>query len=202
MARSERLKLDEIGYWSEIKLDIVREYAKPYSTILSAQRNPRFTHVYIDAFAGAGVHISRETGEEVPGSPQIAVQTQPPFAEYHFIDLNGARVQNLRTLFQGNQSVRLYQGDCNQCLLEQVFPRVEYKDYRRGLCLLDPYGLHLNWELILRAGQMKTLDIFLNFPIADMNRNVFWHNPDGVDERDIQRMTAFWGNDSWRKVAY
>ena len=31
---------DEIGYWSEIKLDIVREYAVAYSTILSAQRNP------------------------------------------------------------------------------------------------------------------------------------------------------------------
>lgn len=27
---------DEIGYWSEIKLDIIREYAQAYSTILSA----------------------------------------------------------------------------------------------------------------------------------------------------------------------
>jgi len=36
MGRSERLKLDEIGYWSEIKLDIIGEYAKAYSTILTA----------------------------------------------------------------------------------------------------------------------------------------------------------------------
>ena len=49
---------------------------------------------------------------------------------------------------------------------------------------------------------MKTLDVFLNFPIADMNRNVFWRNPEGVDQSDIQRMNAFWGDDSWRRVAY
>lgn len=202
MSRPERLKLDEIGYWSEIKLDIIREYAKAYSTILTAQVKPRFQHVYIDAFAGAGVHLSKDSGEEIPGSPQIAVNTDPPFREYHFIDLNGLKVENLRTLFAGRSNVTIYEGDCNTVMLEQVLPRVQYKDYKRGLCLLDPYGLHLNWEVILQAGQMKTLDIFLNFPIADMNRNVFWRNAEGVDESDIQRMNAFWGDDSWRRVAY
>jgi hypothetical protein len=36
------LKLDEIGRWSEVKLDIIREYAAAYSTILSAQKSPKF----------------------------------------------------------------------------------------------------------------------------------------------------------------
>ncbi len=44
--------------------------------------------------------------------------------------------------------------------------------------------------------------MFLNFPIADMNRNVFWRHPEGVAEADIARMNAFWGDESWRKVAY
>ena len=65
MTRS--LEFDEIGVWSEIKLEIIREYAKAYSTILSAQK-ATFSHVYIDAFAGAGQHISRSTQELVPGS--------------------------------------------------------------------------------------------------------------------------------------
>ncbi|MDD5422667.1 MAG: three-Cys-motif partner protein TcmP, partial [Candidatus Omnitrophica bacterium] len=80
--------------------------------------------------------------------------------------------------------------------------QVKYKDYKRGLCLLDPYGLHLDWKVIKIAGGMKSIEIFLNFPIADMNRNVFWHNPNGVDPDDIERMNAFWGDDSWRKIAY
>lgn len=197
-----RLRIDEIGYWSEIKLDIIRKYAKAYSTVLTAQKKPKLEHVYIDAFAGAGVHKSKTTGEDVAGSPQIAVSTDPPFREYHFIDLDGTRVDHLRGLFAHNPAVRVHHGDCNQVLLEDVFPLVDYKKYRRGLCLLDPYGLQLNWEVIRQAGESKSIEIFLNFPIADMNRNVFWRNPEGVAQADLKRMTAFWGDDSWRSVAY
>jgi three-Cys-motif partner protein len=49
---------------------------------------------------------------------------------------------------------------------------------------------------------MKSLEIFLNFPVADMNRNVFWRNPEQVDGADIQRMNEFWGDETWRQVAY
>ena len=83
------MKFDEIGYWSEVKLDIVKEYAAAYSRILAAQTSPTLNHIYIDAFAGAGVHISKRTGEFVPGSPFNALNVQPPFGEYHFIDLDG-----------------------------------------------------------------------------------------------------------------
>lgn len=200
--RSRRLQLDEIGYWSEIKLDIIRDYVKAYSTILAAQKSPPLHHVYIDAFAGAGVHKSKKTGEEIEGSPVIAVNTQPPFKEYHFIDLNDLKVENLRGLFGMRPDISLHVGDCNQIMLEKVLPKVRWEDYRRGLCLLDPYGLHLNWEVIRKVGEMKSIDMFLNFPIADMNRNVFWRHPEGVAEADIARMNAFWGDDSWRNAAY
>jgi three-Cys-motif partner protein len=200
--RRRKLKLDQIGYWSEVKLDIIRAYAKEYSTILAAQKRPRLYHVYIDAFAGAGVHLSKTTEGEIPGSPQIAVSTEPPFQEYHFIDLDSTKVENLRSLFQGRSNIHIHEGDCNRIMLKQVFPQVRYEDYRRGLCLLDPYGLHLNWEVIHTAGQMRAFDVFVNFPLMDMNMNVFWKNPEGVDETDIARMIAFWGDDSWRTAAY
>ncbi len=202
MGVSKRLKLDEIGYWSEIKLDIIREYATAYSKVMAKQTKPQLGHIYIDAFAGAGVHLSKVTGDEVPGSPQIAVNIEPPFLEYHFIDLNPLKTNNLRLLMAGRPNVHIYEGDCNILISEEVFPRALWRNYKRGLCVLDPYGLHLNWNVIFEAGQMKSLDVFLNFPIADMNRNVFWRNPEGVDDRDIQRMNAFWGDDSWRSVAY
>jgi three-Cys-motif partner protein len=71
---------NEIGPWSEIKLEILRDYAAPYSKIVSANG---FYHHYIDGFAGAGSHISRKTGEPVAGSPLNALKTDPPFREYH-----------------------------------------------------------------------------------------------------------------------
>jgi three-Cys-motif partner protein len=202
LSQKRELKLDEIGYWSEIKLDIVREYAHAYSVILAGQKNPPFYHVYIDAFAGAGKHLSKTTGEEVEGSPVIAVNTQPPFKEYHFIDLDGLKVDSLTKLFGQRPDIHIYQGDCNEILLQQILPKVRFEDYRRGLCLLDPYGLHLRWQVIETVGQLGTIDMFLNFPMADMNRNVFWRNPEGVDESDVARMTAFWGDETWRQIAY
>jgi three-Cys-motif partner protein len=199
------LRFDEIGQWSEIKLDIIKRYAVEYSKILARQRH--LCPIYIDAFAGAGMHISRNTGDFVLGSPLNALLVHPPFREYHLIDLDAAKVANLRTLIDtypvANQStIQTYHEDCNHILLRSIIPSVRFSDYRRALCLLDPYGLHLNWEVLQAAGQMKTIDVFLNFPIMDMNRNVIWQNPDYVDEADITRMNAFWGDASWRTAAY
>jgi len=86
--------------------------------------------------------------------------------------------------------------------LKEVFPRVLFKDYKRGLCLLDPYGLTLNWTVIQEAGSMQSLDIFINFPIYDININVLHHDPERVLPQHITRMNAFWGDESWRDVAY
>lgn len=202
MKRAKRLRFDTIGDWSEIKLDIVRQYATAYSTIFSGRQQARFHHVYIDAFAGAGLNISKMTGEFVPGSPLNALLVMPSFREFHFIDLDGRKVAALRKLVGERPEAHVYQGDCNEILLKEVFPKVRFTDYRRGLCLLDPYGLHLNWEVIQTAGAMGSIDMFLNFPIMDMNRTALWRNPERVDELGIARMNAFWGDDSWRNVAY
>jgi len=193
--------LDEIGRWSEIKLNIVKEYAAAYSLILAKQKT-RLHHIYIDAFAGAGMHISKGTGDPVKGSPANALQLPVRFEEYHFVEIDSEKVKKLRSLAEGMSNVWIYEGDCNRVLQEKVFPRVEYESYRRALCLLDPYGLHLDWSIIYAAGQKKTIEMFLNFPIMDMNRNVLHANPENADPGQVARMNAFWGNDSWRIAAY
>lgn len=195
-------KIDEIGPWSQVKLDILKRYAVEYSKILSNWRNPTFTHVYIDAFAGAGYHLSKASGEMVPGSPLNALVVNPPFREFHLVDLDGDKVDGLRTLIGDREDVHLYHGDCNLVLLQEVFPKVQFRDYRRGLCLLDPYKLTLNWNVVQEAGTMQSLDVFINFPIHDINRTVLHRRPEGVSAANIARMNAYWGDDSWRDLAY
>ncbi|HLY60711.1 MAG TPA: three-Cys-motif partner protein TcmP [Terriglobia bacterium] len=197
-----RPQYDEIGYWSEIKLDILKKYAAAYSTILAAQHGPSLYHVYVDAFAGGGAHFSKTTQDFVLGSPLNALAVRPPFREYHLIDVAAAKISSLQKLIGPLHDVFLHEGDCNKILLEEVFPKVRYKDYRRGLCILDPYGLDLNWEVMLTAGQMKSIDLFLNFPIMDMNRNVLWRDAEAAAPDQIKRMTKFWGDESWRDIAY
>ncbi len=141
--------------------------------------------------------------EFIPGSPLNALNVVPPFIEYHFIDIKKSRVEALIEISREKpHMVYVHEGDCNEILLNKVFPKVRWEDYRRGLCLLDPYGLHLNWEIIKTAGIMKSIEIFLNFPVMDINMNVLWEQPGKVEKRQLERMNSFWGDDSWKDAAY
>jgi three-Cys-motif partner protein len=196
-----KVKLDEVGYWSEVKLDIIKKYAVTYSTIMNKQSAIR-NHYYIDGFAGAGVHISKTKKEIILGSSTNALNINPPFSGFHFIDLDGGKAQLLGEISKDNPKVKVYEGDCNKILIEEIFPLIKYEDYNRALCVLDPYGLHLNWEIMYAAGQSKTIEIFLNFSVMDMNMNVLWNDQSKVSQRQIDRMNAFWGDESWRGAAY
>jgi len=193
--------LDVIGFWSEVKLEIVRDYAKEYSKILSNEDRIR-RHLYIDAFAGPGVHISKKTGSSIPGSPLNALNIVPPFSEYHFIDLDEKRVEGLQRLAEGNEAVTVLRGDCNLVLINEVFPRARFEDYARALCLLDPYRLNVDWRVLRTAGQMRSIEIFYNFMIMDANRNLLWRNPGKVPPAKQAQMDAVWGDQSWRTLAY
>jgi three-Cys-motif partner protein len=195
------MKIDEVGYWSELKLEIIKKYAAAYSQILAAQK-PSLEHHYIDAFAGAGIHLAKRTGEFILGSPLNALNIHPSFKYHHLIDLDGERVDYLRKITKDRQDVTVYEGDCNTVLLDDVFPKVRYEDYRRALCILDPYRLNPDWRVVAKAGKMKSVEIFLNFMVMDMNMNVLWKNPSGVAPVQIERMNRFWGDESWRDAAY
>jgi len=56
--------------------------------------------------------------------------------------------------------------------------------------------------VISTAAKMQSIEIFLNFPIMDMNRNVLWRNPESVEAAERERMTRFWGDDTWTTRAY
>lgn len=69
---------------------------------------------------------------------------EPPFSEYHLIDLDAAKVDTLSEMVSTRTdgpydpaSVHFHTGDCNKVLLTDVFPRVRYEDYKRALCLLE-----------------------------------------------------------------
>lgn len=191
---------DEIGYWSVLKLEIVEKYGSAYTTAFANQKGLK--KFYIDAFSGAGMHVSKRTGEQIEGSPARALKVSPPFDHFYFIDLDEGKTKHLETLCAGRTDVTIHTGDSTQYLKQQLLPTIKYENYNRALCLLDPYGLHLDWEVMLQAGKSRAIDLFLNFPVMDMNRNAIWKNPGKVPKDGIERMTKFWGDDSWKQAAY
>jgi three-Cys-motif partner protein len=199
------IEYDEIGIWSEVKLAIVKEYASAYSKILDRTQRDSISSlkwIYIDAFAGPGRHWSKTKGAMVDGSPVIALNTRPPFSEYHFIEENVLRSEQLRAISGPRSDVHIYSEDCNEILLHKVFPKAKYSDFRRALCLLDPYNINLKWEVIETAGKMKSIEIFLTFMIMDINRNALRKNPDNSVQSKIDQLTNLWGDETWKDVAY
>ncbi len=207
MKKTQTSNLDEIGDWSVAKLNIVKAYAGQYSTILQSQgagrgNTQKFHFGYIDGFAGAGEHVHKNTGEIVAGSPLNALNLANRFDEYYFIDLDPARVQRLKKMCEDRANAHVILGDCNDVLLSQLFPKFKFEDYRRALCFLDPYGLGLKWNVLATAGGMKSIEIFLNFPVMDINRNAKKKNIAEIDPDHRGRMTAFWGDESWHAAMY
>jgi len=193
-------KFDEISYWSELKLEIVEKYGAAYTKVFANQRGLK--KFYIDAFSGTGMHLSKRTRGQVEGSPARALKVSPPFDHFYFIDMDPDKTRYLATLCQDRSDVDIVTDDATSYLTQKLLPTIQYKKFNRALCLLDPYGLHLDWDVMLQAGRSNAIDLFLNFPVMDMNRNAIWRAPENAPKEGVERMNRFWGDGSWRKDAY
>jgi three-Cys-motif partner protein len=198
----ESFKFDEIGRWSELKLEIVEKYGAAYTTAFAGPKGRSLKKYYIDAFSGAGVHIEKNTKRQIEGSPARALRVQPPFDHFYFIDMNAEKTAYLKTLCGNRSDVEIITQDASAYLTKELLPTIKFEKFNRALCLLDPYGLHLDWEVIQQAGRSGAVDMFLNFPVMDMNRNAIWRNPERVPQDGLDRMDRFWGDNSWRQAAY
>jgi three-Cys-motif partner protein len=194
-------QFDEIGSWSELKLEIVEKYGVAYTTAFSGQKGRRLKKYYVDAFSGAGVHLSKQTGQQIEGSPARALKVYPPFDHFYFIDMNPDKTAYLMALCKGRHDVDIITDDASLYLTRKLLPTIQFEKFNRALCLLDPYGLHLDWEVMRQAGQARAVDMFLNFPVMDMNRNAIWRNPERAPQNGVERMTRFWG-ETWKQAAY
>ena len=84
------------GTWTEDKLARVEKYLRAFTTAL--KRQP-FRLMYVDAFAGTGYRATKQAGEKVrgtllfpemrefvKGSARRALEIEPPFDHYVFIE--------------------------------------------------------------------------------------------------------------------
>jgi hypothetical protein len=142
MADTLPFSFDQVGIWSELKLEIVEKYGSAYTGAFANER--RLKKFYVDAFSGAGVHISKRSGGQIEGSPARALKTSPPFDGFVFIDMDAQKTAHLKTLCADRNDVHIETGDASKYLIHTLLPTIRYEDYKRALCLFDPYGLTWN----------------------------------------------------------
>ncbi len=115
--------LPEVGAWAwaRDKLERLHKYLAAYTTIMRKQRWVS-GYVYVDAFAGTGrvrirgshsanndptndiFDLARELRQDedarqvLDGSPRVALEIEPPFTHYVFIDRDPHRIAILESI--------------------------------------------------------------------------------------------------------
>ncbi len=204
-----------VGPWAAAKLDALEAYLKFYGTALSKQP---FTRIYIDAFAGACITKVRGSGviaepspffdepgdtkaqeEFILGSPVRALNIPNGFHRHYFFDLDETRAETLRTVTHGRSGVIVQVGDCNP-LIQSLAPSLKASNIR-GVAFLDPYGAHLEWATLEALADTGTIEVVINFPLAMAINRLITRSGD-VPERWADQLTACFGTDEWRTIAY
>jgi three-Cys-motif partner protein len=87
-------------------------------------------------------------------------------------------------------------------MIESVLPRFSYAKHTRALCVLDPYALTLNWQVVGAAGGSRAVEVFINFPVMQMNRNCKQEDISIVLPGELDAMDRFWGDRSWHAAMF
>jgi three-Cys-motif partner protein len=164
------------GNWTAEKLERVRKYLSAYTTIMSQQP---FQFAYIDAFAGTGYRTGKSEGGDavslfpdqkdfLDGSARIALQVQPRFTRYIFIEKSEGRFAELQKLKEEFPSLQkdilLVNADANVYIKDLCLNR-SWRNHRAVL-FLDPFGMEVSWDTIEAIAKTKAIDLWILFPLG------------------------------------
>jgi three-Cys-motif partner protein len=205
------------GDWTSRKLEILAAYLADYRKAL---KNQPFTLAYIDAFAGTGYRTPQTPDDPgslplfpdlaapepqalLDGSARLALQVEPPFDSYVFIERNRERCEALESLKsdfpQRANDVRIRRGDANHEI--QKMCGANWTG-RRAVLFLDPYGMEVDWETIKAVAASRAIDMWLLFPLGIGVNRMLTKRPEDIPESWRRRLTILLGTDEWENEFY
>lgn len=160
------------GPWTQRKLDVVREYLKLYANAL---KNQPFQRIYIDAFAGTGDRSEKrratlplldlpEFDAVAKGSARLALDIEPPFHRYIFVERASRRASELTALKLEfpSREIEIRNEDANDAIAA-LCKGINWRG-TRGVVFLDPYGLQVSWATLVAISKTGSLDAWILFP--------------------------------------
>lgn len=195
MAQEEHLGSDgliarESGAWAMEKL----YYLERYLDIFSVGMKNKWTLYYLDLFAGPGKCRIRDTGEEIDGSPLIALKLN--FAKYFFIEADEQRHRALTQRVNDRapekvKDVEIVRGDCNEEIRKLNLPASGL-----GLAFIDPTGVsNIAFETIRAFAQSRKIDLIINFP-EGMGIRMNLHQ---YTDNERNALNRFMGSARWQQ---
>ncbi len=190
---------NDIGPWTELKLECIRKYLSAYSNILNSAGFREY--YFIDAFAGSGYCKTRKTRETRRGSALISLSINPPFTKYFFIELDSAKHDYLQDILNqdfSDRTVVMRNGDCNDeivLILKQIDESTPF------MALLDPQAGDLYWDTIRKISEKKKSEVLINFPFGmAINRYMLLTEGKEISKDMENKIDLIFGCKDWRNI--
>jgi three-Cys-motif partner protein len=207
------------GNWSQKKLAILEKYLRAYIIIFKS--NPQAAKLvtnYVDAFAGTGYRDPEEDGrgrgffndfydedssDLQKGSARIALEIDPLFDRYLFIDKKPEHVVELAKLKETFRDIKdrieIVQGEANE-VIQKWCQETDWTN-NRAVVFLDPYGMEVEWPTVEAIAQTQGIDLWILFPLGVAVNRLLTKDeiPTGPW---ADRLTAFFGTDEWKDEFY
>jgi three-Cys-motif partner protein len=198
------------GAWTQDKLERVRKYLVAYSQIMKSRR---YWYAYIDGFAGTGYHEVKPDEDDscnlfaeldepavdefMDGSARIALQVEPRFHKYIFIEKSRKKtceLEKIRTEYPDKaDDIIIKRAEANACLRELCL-QCSWAD-RRAVLFIDPFGMQLSWDTVAAVGQTKAIDTWILFPVSAVNRLLV--RGGDIPARWRERLDTMFGEPDW-----
>lgn len=207
------------GDWTEDKLSRIRKYLPAYVQVL---KNKGLKFAYIDAFAGTGYReltdVDTEPGQQsqllfpelneqetrrfLDGSARIALQVEPRFDKYIFIEKDKNKIPDLEQLrvefCDKSQDIIIVNEDANTYLNELC-----KKDWsrNRAVLFLDPFGMQIPWSTIVEIANTQAIDLWYLFPLG-VAVNRLLKKDGNIQETWRNRLDEIFGTTDWFDAFY
>jgi len=197
------------GSWTVEKLDTLRAYLMSYAQAL---KNQPFQRLYIDAFAGTGDRTSKRqevsTLLEVPeldnmtkGSARVALEIDPPFDRYIFIEKRTSRASALEQVRSGYaaRNIEILNEDANTAV-QRICANTNWHN-NRAVLFLDPYGMQVSWETLAAVAATQAIDLWMLYPTG-MGLNRLLTKDGEIPPEWQQTLDRSLGCTDWRQAFY
>jgi len=188
------LEMRESGPWVCDKYYYLIRYIDIFETSMRGKWENR---AYIDLFSGPGKCIEKSTQSIHFGSPLLALTTRYPFSEYYFVDKSKFNIDSLMKRCNSfNNKVRIssYIGDSNK-LVDEIISQIDFAK-SINLSFLDPEGLDLHWETVVKLSSVTRMDLIIFYPQMGLTRQM----PNEVQNDSNTNIDKFFGSRKWREI--
>lgn len=200
------------GDWTRQKLEMLADYLSAYTTIMKEQP---FRFGYIDAFAGTG-YIREEPGPDeetlfpvveeeerqfLEGSVRTALEVEPPFNAYVFIEQDEDVYEELLKVRDDypEKDIRCFNEDANDLLMELCHER-DWTQHR-AVVFLDPFGMQVKWDTVEAIADTRAIDLWVLFPLG-IGANRLLTRDGNIPDGWRRRLTEVFGTVEWEDRFY